>query len=184
MSDEQPRLPYMSLSPDGIAAMQSLEHYLNALSSLERALLEMVRLRVSLLNGCDFCIGLHRQELERTNEPEELVQAVGSWRESQVFTHRQRAALQWTDSVTNIQTSRASDTDYFELKQHFSDEEIVDLTLAIGSINAWNRLAIAFRTRWNPAKTGNKQAEAIRNTGVAPPREHKQGTATQDKEDL
>ena len=181
MSDEQPRLPYMSLSPEGIAAMQSLEHYLNALSSLERSLLEMVRLRVSLLNGCDYCIGLHRQELEWTNEPEELVQAIARWRETEVFTHRQRAALQWADAVTNIQTSRASDAEYSALEQHFSNKEIVDLTLAIGSINAWNRLAIAFRSRWKPSATLGQEAESIPNAEITSAREHRLRTNPQAK---
>ena len=184
MSKEEQRLPYMSLSPEGIEAMQSLEHYLNALSSLERPLLEMVRLRVSLLNGCDFCIGLHRRELERVNEPDELVQAITHWRKTEAFTHRQRAALQWADAVTNIQTSRASDSDYSDLEQHFSGKEIVDLTLAISSINAWNRLAIAFRSPWSPPKPVKQGFEPTWNAEIPSSGEHTKRAWAQDEKEL
>ena len=158
-SNEQQRLPYIKLAPDGIGAMQELEHYLNALSGLEKTLLEMVRLRVSQLNGCHFCIGQHRQELGKTHAPETLIDAIPHWRESDSFTQRQRAGLLWAEAVTNIQSGHASDADYAVMQQHFSEKEIVDLTLAISSINAWNRLGIAFRARWDAGKAGSKKAE-------------------------
>lgn len=151
MSDQQPRLPYVKLSPEGIAPMQALEHYLNAFSGLERSLLEIVRLRVSLLNGCDFCIGLHRSQLEKAHEPATLIDAIADWHNSKAFTQRQVAALLWADAITNIQHGHASAAKYATLQQHFSEQEMVDLTLAISSINAWNRLAIAFRSQWRPA---------------------------------
>lgn len=148
------RLPYVRLSPDAIAAMQSLEHYLNVMSGLEKTLLELVRLRVSLLNGCEFCIGLHRYELQRIHEPESVIDAVARCRDSNAFTHRQRAALEWAEAITEIQTHRATDREYASLREHFSDKEIVDLTIAITSINAWNRLGIAFHSQWDPLKAG------------------------------
>ena len=150
MNDHQPRLPYVKLSPEGIAPLQALEHYLNAFSGLERSLLEIVRLRVSLLNECDFCIGLHRSELAKGHEPSSLIDAIANWQMSEAFTQRQRAALLWADTITNIQQSHAPSADYAAAQQHFSDREMVDLTIAISSINAWNRLAIAFRAEWKP----------------------------------
>ena len=166
MSKDQPSLAYMSRFPEAIVAMQSLEHYLNAASGPERSLHETVRLRVSLLNGCDFCTGLHRQELARSNAPEGRIQALTRWRESDAFTHRQRAALQWADAVTDIQTSRASDTDYEALKQHFSAGEIVALTIATSSINSWNRLGIAFRSPWELIRSLDNKSGPANNEGT------------------
>ncbi len=151
MSENDVRLPYMKLSPEGMKALQDLEHYLNAFSGLEAVLLEMVRLRVSLLNGCDFCIGLHSTELAKGHEPASLIDGIANWQKSAAFTQRQRAALRWADAITNIQSDHADESSYAPLKLHFSEREIVDLTLAISSINAWNRLSIAFRLHWKPS---------------------------------
>ena len=163
MSDHPRRLPYDELSPEGVAAMHALEHYLNAFSGLERDLLKIVRFRVSLVNGCEFCIGLHRTELEKGHVPASLIAAMTDWRRSDAFTHRQRAALLWADAITNIQGSHASDVEYASMEEYFSHREIVDLTLAISSINAWNRLAIAFRYRWKPSQRGSAQNRPDRN---------------------
>lgn len=156
MSDEQQRLRYPELSPEGIATMSATEHYLNAVSGLEASLLEMVRLRASQMNGCAFCMGLHRHELEKHHEPESRIDAVERWREAEVFTHRERAALRWAEALTNIQTGHASDEEYAAVQEHFAGKALVDLSLAIASINAWNRVSIAFRPQWNPAKAGRK----------------------------
>ena len=144
----QQRLRYPELAPEGIAALRSLDHYLNAASGLESVLLELIRLRVSQLNGCDFCIASHTAELHKHNEPATRMDAVQHWHPSEAFTERERAALRWAEAITGIQQGHASDDDYAAAHQHFTDAELVNLTLAIASINAWNRMAIAFRPQW------------------------------------
>jgi AhpD family alkylhydroperoxidase len=126
-----------------MAHMTALEHYLNAASGLERVLLDMVRLRASLMNGCEYCIALHTAELKKQNETEERIAGLSDWRGSNAYTQRERAALAWTEAVTDIQDGHAPDAVYDEVRAHFSDVETVNLALAITTINAWNRLAIS-----------------------------------------
>jgi AhpD family alkylhydroperoxidase len=126
-----------------MARMSALEHYLNTASGLGRVLLDMVRLRASLMNGCEYCIALHTAELKKQHEPEERIAGLGDWRGSSAYTQRERAALAWTEAVTDIQDGHAPDAVYDEVRAHFSDVETVNLTLAITTINAWNRLAIS-----------------------------------------
>lgn len=137
------RLKYGQLAPEGLARMTALEHYLNAESGLEPALLGFVRLRCSLLNGCEYCIHLHSAELKKLNESEDRIAAVIDWRGSDAYTQRERAALAWSEAVTNIQDGHAPDAVYHEVLAHFSEVETVNLTLTITTINAWNRLAIS-----------------------------------------
>ncbi len=170
MNDDQPRLPYVGLSPDGIAPLQALEHYLNAFSGLERRLLKIVRLRVSLLSRGEFCTRLHRSGLEKIQEPVSLIDAIANWTTSDAFTQRQRAALLWADTMTNIEEDHAPAEKYALLQQHFSDQEMVDLTIATTSINAWNLPAIAFRAQWAPPGS-------IVGEGVAP-RDRQEASAT------
>jgi AhpD family alkylhydroperoxidase len=139
----EPRLKYAQLAPEGLAKMSALEHYLNTESGLEPSLMELVRLRTSLMNGCEYCIDLHSAELKKHNETPERIADVADWRNSGAYTHRERAALAWTEAVTNIQQGPAPDIVYHEMRAHFSEVEAVNLTLVITTINAWNRLAIS-----------------------------------------
>jgi AhpD family alkylhydroperoxidase len=139
----EPRLKYMDLAPEGMAKMQALGHYLNTATGLEAALLRLVRLRASLMNGCEYCIDLHTKELEKLHEPKERIEQLAEWRGSDAYTQRERAALAWTEAVTDIQEGHAPDVVYEQLREHFSEVETVNLTLAITTINAWNRIAIA-----------------------------------------
>ena len=139
------RLNYMELAPEAMAAMRSVEHYVNAGSGLESSLLELVRLRASLRNGCEYCVGLHTHELKKHNETDGRIADVSRWRESDAYTQRERAALAWTEAVTDIQDGHASDEAFAAVREHFGEKELVDLTVAIASINAWNRMAISFR---------------------------------------
>ena len=139
----QLRLKYAELAPEGIARMRDLEHYLNSQSGLDATLQELVRLLASEMNGCEYCIGLHTAELKRHNETADRIVGVLSWRENDLYTHRERAAFAWTAAVTNIQDGHAPDAVYDEVRAHFTDVEIVNLTLTISTINAWNRLAIS-----------------------------------------
>jgi AhpD family alkylhydroperoxidase len=142
----EPRLKYGQLAPEGLAKMTALEHYLNTGSGLEPSLRELVRLRASLMNGCEYCIRLHTSELHKMNETEERIAGVADWRASEIYTKRQRAALAWAEAVTNIQDGHTPDVVYDEVRAHFGDEETVNLTLVISMINAWNRISIALGT--------------------------------------
>ena len=144
------RLDYSKLAPEGMAQLRALEHYLNAQTGLEANLQELVRLLASKLNGCESCIALHTAELHRHNETPDRIAGVMDWSESELYTQRERTALAWAEALTNIQDGHAPDAVYQELKAHFSDAEIVNLTLTITSINAWNRLAISLGAHSGP----------------------------------
>ena len=133
---------YTKLAPEGFTRMTELGHYLNTATGLEANLLDLVRLLASELNGCEYCIGLHTAELKKLNETPDRIADVMAWRGSEVYTQRERAALAWTEAVTNIQQGHAQDA-YDDVRAHFTDVETVNLTLAIATINAWNRLAIS-----------------------------------------
>jgi AhpD family alkylhydroperoxidase len=137
------RLRYGQLAPEGLAKMTALEHYLNNGTGLEASLLGLVRLRASLMNGCEYCIHVHTAELRKVNETAERIAGVAEWRSSEAYTKRERAALAWTEAVTNIQDGHAPDVVYDEVRAHFTDVETVNLTLVISTINAWNRIAIS-----------------------------------------
>ena len=142
------RLEYGKLAPEGLARMRALEHYLNTESRREPVLLDLVRLRASVMNGCEYCIQLHTAELKKLHEPEERIAGLADWRgagaeTSGAYTQRERAALAWTEAVTDIQDGHAPDAVYAQVREHFSEVETVNLTLVITTINAWNRLAIA-----------------------------------------
>jgi AhpD family alkylhydroperoxidase len=139
----EPRLKYGQLAPEGLARMRELEHYLNNGAGLEASLRELVRLRVSLMNGCEYCIVLHTTELNRLNETAERISGVSDWRSLEIYTRRERAALAWAEAVTDIQDGHAQDVLYDAVRAQFSDVETVNLTLVITTINAWNRISIA-----------------------------------------
>jgi AhpD family alkylhydroperoxidase len=137
------RLKYWQLAPEGLAKMRELEHYLNNETGLEASLLGLVRLRASLMNGCEYCIHVHTAELQKLNETAERIAELVDWRSSELYTKRERAALAWTEAVTNIQEGHAPDVVYEAVRAQFTDVETVNLTLAISTINAWNRIAIS-----------------------------------------
>jgi AhpD family alkylhydroperoxidase len=124
--------------------MDALDTYLGN-SGLERPLLLLVQLRASQLNGCAFCIDMHWKDLRAIDETEQRLYGLDAWRESPYYTDRERAALAWVEAVTFIADGHASDSIYDEVKGHFSEKALADLTLAVATINAWNRLAIAAR---------------------------------------
>jgi AhpD family alkylhydroperoxidase len=139
----EPRLKYWQLAPDGLAKMRELEHYLNTETGLEPSLLGLVRLRASLMNGCEYCIQVHTAELQKLNETAERIAGLADWRGSEAYTKRERAALAWTEAVTNIQEGHAPDVLFEAVRAEFTDVETVNLTLTISTINAWNRIAIS-----------------------------------------
>jgi len=139
----EPRLKYGQVAPGGLAKMRELEHYLNNETKLEPTLLGFVRLRASLMNGCEYCVRLHTEELRKLNETADRIDGLEGWRSSEAYTKRERAALAWTEAVTNIQAGHAPDAVYDEVRAHFNEVETVNLTLVITTINAWNRIAIS-----------------------------------------
>ncbi len=138
------RLDFYKASPDALKALIALEVAAGKLG-LEPALLDLVKLRASQINGCAFCVDLHASDLRKKGESERRVYAVSVWRETPFFTPRERAALAWTEAITRVAESHAPDADYDALRAEFSEAEMVNLTLAIGLINTWNRLSIGFR---------------------------------------
>ncbi len=148
------RLNYPKAAPGAYKAMSGLENYL-ADCGLEPALKELVKMRASQINGCAYCIDMHSQDARAQGETEQRLYALSAWRETPFFSERERAALLWTEKLTLISNDHVPDDVYEQVRQHFTDKELVDLTLAVATINAWNRLAISFRSvpgRYKPAK--------------------------------
>ncbi len=139
------RLEFGKIAPGVRDAMLALEQYVRG-SGLEPALLELVRLRASQINGCAYCIDMHTKDARAGGETEQRLYAVAAWHEAPFFTERERAALAWTETVTRVGETRVPDEAYDGARRHFREKELVDLTLAVVAINGWNRLAIAFRT--------------------------------------
>lgn len=140
----EPRLDYYTASPEALKAILALEAATFDLS-IEKPLLELVKLRVSQVNNCAFCADMHALEARRNGESERRLYAVAVWRDSPFFTPRERAALAWTESVTLLSQSNVPDDVYAQLREEFDEREAVDLTVAIAAINCWNRLAVSFR---------------------------------------
>jgi AhpD family alkylhydroperoxidase len=124
--------------------MQGLEKYVRA-SGLESSLLELVRLRASQMNGCAYCIDMHTKDARAAGETEQRLYALSVWRETPFFTNRERAGLEWTESVTAVGESHVPEEVYERARREFTDTEIVNLTMAIVAINGWNRIAVAMR---------------------------------------
>jgi AhpD family alkylhydroperoxidase len=149
------RVDYYKVSPGGVKALHALEQYLRS-SGLEPALIELVKLRASLMNGCAYCVDLHTKDARAKGETEQRLFAVSVWRETPFFSPRERAALAWTEAVTKIGRNGVTDALYDEARAQFSEKELVDLSLAVIAINAWNRLAVTFRPavgNYKPAVT-------------------------------
>lgn len=139
-----PRLDYYSASPKAMKAMITLEAQTSQLS-IEKPLLDLIKMRASQLNGCAFCVDMHAVEARQQGETERRLYALAVWRGSDFFTSRERAALAWTEAVTLLADSHVPDEVYVQVKAQFSEGELVDLTMAIATINCWNRLAVSFR---------------------------------------
>ena len=141
-------------APGGYHAMLGLETYLHQ-CGLELPLVHLIKLRTSQVNGCAYCIDMHWKDLRAIGETEQRLYGLDAWHESPYYTDRERAALAWTEAVTRITDGHVPDAVYEEIRPHFSEKELADLTLAIATINAWNRMAIASRTepgKYQPAK--------------------------------
>ena len=140
----QSRIDFYTASPDALKAMIALETAVSKLP-LEKNLVELVKLRASQINGCAFCIDMHTADAIKGGETPRRLFAVTAWREAPFFTERERAALLWTESLTQLSLTHAPDEDYEVVSVQFTPKEMVDLTVAISTINSWNRLAVGFR---------------------------------------
>lgn len=140
----KPRFTYAKAAPGVYDAMDALDQYL-AVCGLEESLLHLVRLRASQLNGCAYCIDMHWKDLRALGESERRLYLLDAWRESPGYSDRERAALEWTESVTMIAKDQVPDAVYNAVREHFSEKELADLTCAVATINAWNRLSISAR---------------------------------------
>ncbi|MBB3235266.1 carboxymuconolactone decarboxylase family protein [Phyllobacterium endophyticum] len=115
-------------------------------SGLEHSLKELIKMRASQINGCAFCLDMHSKDARANGETEQRLYLLNAWRESPLYSDRERAALAWTEALTLVSETHAPDADYEALKPHFTDDEIVQLTMMIVTINSWNRISIGFRT--------------------------------------
>src|SRR5579872_4957929 len=150
----KPRFDAAKAAPGAYKAMIGLETYLHQ-SGLEIPLLHLIKLRAPQLNGCAFCIDMHWKDLRAIGETEQRLYSLDAWREGPFYSDRERAALAWTEAVTLITDGHVPDSVYEEVQPHFTEKELTDLTVAVATINAWNRIAISSRTEpgtYQPAK--------------------------------
>jgi AhpD family alkylhydroperoxidase len=138
------RLNYAKAAPGLFQAMDALDNYLAA-CGLDHALLDLIRFRASQINGCAYCLDMHSKDLRARGESEQRLYSLDAWRECPYYTDRERAALSWVEAVTLITDGHVPESVYQEVRPHFSEKELADLTLAVATINAWNRLSIAGR---------------------------------------
>jgi AhpD family alkylhydroperoxidase len=140
----KPRINLMQVNPAIIHAMLGLEKQVSK-SGLDNRLLDLVRMRASQINGCAYCLDMHSKDARAAGETEQRLYGLNAWRETPYYSARERAALEWTEALTLVSQEHVPDAVWNAVRPHFSDEELVDLTLLVSAINAWNRFAISFR---------------------------------------
>ena len=141
----KPRIDYTNVSDGVRRALLQMEAYVHNHSGLDERLLELVRLRSSQINGCAYCVDMHSKNLRAAGEINERIDGLVAWRETPFYSERERAALDWAEAVTLVAVDHVPDAPFERVRQHFSEEELVNLTLAVTMINTWNRFAVAFR---------------------------------------
>ena len=139
------RINYAKAAPGAMHAMLGLQRYTQE-SGIEHSLLELVKLRASQINGCAYCLDMHSKDARAAGETEQRLHGLSAWRETPYYTERERAALEWTEALTLIADNHVTEELYEQTRRAFSEQELVDLTLAVVTINAWNRIAISFRS--------------------------------------
>jgi AhpD family alkylhydroperoxidase len=141
----KPRLNPYQAAPGVMKAMMALEEQV-AQAALDPSMVELIKIRASQINGCAFCLHMHTRDARAKGEHEERIYLLDAWRESPLFTERERAALAWTEAVTLVSQTHVPDEVYAQARKEFSEEDLVRLTLLVNTINSWNRFAIAFRS--------------------------------------
>jgi len=139
------RIDLPKASPQGFKAMLGLQGYVNQ-SGLEHSLLELVKMRASQINGCAYCLDMHSKDARAAGETEQRLYLLDAWREAPFYSDRERAALEWTEALTKLTQGHVPDAVYDSVRAHFSEDELIKLSLAVVAINGWNRLMVAFRT--------------------------------------
>ncbi|MEJ2708937.1 MAG: carboxymuconolactone decarboxylase family protein [Anaerolineales bacterium] len=138
------RLDYQKAAPGGVRALLEMEHYL-ATCGLEQDLMDLVKLRASQINGCAYCIDMHSKDLRAQGESEQRLYELDAWQETPFYTERERAALLWAEAVTRVADTHVPDAVYEQVRQQFTESELVNLTFIIATINVWNRILISSR---------------------------------------
>ena len=138
------RVNAYNAAPAAMRALQQAESYIQQ-CGLEKRLIELVKMRASQINGCAYCLDTHSKDARRVGETEQRLYLLSAWHESPLYSERERAALEWTDALTQIAETHAPDAAHDAVRRQFGDKELVDLSTLIGLINLWNRLAIGFR---------------------------------------
>jgi AhpD family alkylhydroperoxidase len=151
-----PRLDWIRNAPRGLQALMGLQGYVNH-SGLEHNLLELVKMRASQINGCAYCLDMHFKDATAAGETPQRLYLLDAWREVKFYSARERAALAWTEALTLVTQGHVPDEVFAEARQHFSEEELTNLSLAVAAINSWNRMQIAFR-----AEAGTYQAASVK----------------------
>ncbi len=141
----EPRIDPKNIPPEAYKPLLQLEAWIEHHSGLEPVLLNLMKLRASQINGCAYCIDMHSKDLRALDEPEQRLYELDAWRETPFYSERERAALEWTEAVTRIADTHVPDELYERVRAHFTEQEMIGLTLAVAAINSWNRLAISFR---------------------------------------
>ncbi|MEO6911167.1 MAG: carboxymuconolactone decarboxylase family protein [Edaphobacter sp.] len=147
------RFNFYKAAPDAYKALSGLEAYLHG-CGLEEGLLHLIKLRASQINGCAFCLDMHSKDLRAIGETEQRLYTLDAWRECPWYTDRERAALAWTEALTLVTQGHVPDAVYAEARKQFNEKELTDLSIAITTINTWNRLSIASRTTPGTYKVG------------------------------
>ena len=156
------RMDYMAAATEGLAALRGVQTYVDS-CGLEHSLLELVKTRASQINGCGYCLDMHTKDARAAGETEQRLYLLTAWREAPFYSERERAALAWTEVITRISEEPIEDDLYAEMRRHFNEKELTDLTLAVIAINGWNRLAIPFRRTvgsYRPARAVHQAAAA------------------------
>src|SRR3954447_9389736 len=146
------RIQYFQVAPDAVKALTASSTYIKT-TNIEPRLRALVELRTSQINGCAYCVDMHSRQAREHGETQQRLDCLPAWRETSFYDDRERAALAWAESVTNVSHTGVPDDVYEEAKKHFDEKDLVDLTLIISVMNAWNRIAISFRQ--GPAKRTN-----------------------------
>jgi AhpD family alkylhydroperoxidase len=139
------RIEYAQVAPGAVEAMRALEKYVRT-CGIDPKLLELIKIRASQINGCAYCLDMHTKDARTQGETEQRIYALNAWRETPFFTEKERAALAWTESVTQVSMSQVPNEVYEIVRQYFDEKEIVNITTAIVAINGWNRFAVSFRS--------------------------------------
>lgn len=141
------RFDFPAVAPDAFEAVVALDTYVRKASGIEPRLLHLLKLRASQMNGCAYCVDMHVKEARRDGLSEQWINLISVWRDSPVFDARERAVLGWTEALTNVAQTHAPDTDFQALQTFFTEAEITRISVAIGTINVWNRLCVGFRSQ-------------------------------------